>query len=215
MSISAVTDTSQNKSTHYEPLGGGRVALLPPVGNFIKPLVGDFVSQQKTAPMNYQVYQLAGVQDVASIDTDGEKGYIDMGPLANLDYNQSISIISMYTTTTSAFGSSSNGYFFLTAEYPYIPIVNANRRFIATVNASALAGVSAGVKGQIDGTTIAQAEFGPLPNTSLTSPLPAQPRLYWRWFAAGSPHVAPTAGAAFAYVINVMVVPAPRAADLS
>lgn len=214
MSESRVSDTSLNKSTHYADLGGGRVGFLPPTPGAspsFKPTIGDFVQQQRTSPMNYQVYQLAGTVSFDQVVTDG-KVYIDMGPLANLAYDQGISVVSMYTNTVTPFGADFTGQLILCAEFPYITggTSSAQRRQLFLVGAGALAGASAGVHGQIDGTRIVQADWPPLPYVTGVTPLGAKPVLFWR-----NTGVADDAGAIMAYVINVIVVPAPRATVLT
>lgn len=213
MASFVVTDTSQNKSTHYEPLGGGRVALLPPAGAYIRPSLGDFVSQQKTAPMNYQVYQLSGSVTYASL-AGGAKVYLDPGPLNNLDYDQSISVLSAYATILVRWDSGSDftGLIQLMADFPYVAnyTAAANQRPVLRYSPDLLE-QPVGNHGQIDGTTILNDTYGPAPTTA--GRLPAQPRLYLLYTAGNR---TPADAAALSFVINLIVVPgAPRATDLS
>jgi hypothetical protein len=217
MSSFVVTDTSDNKSTHYEPLGGGRVALLPPAGNYIKPTLGDFVSHQKTAPMNYQVYQLSGTVTYDALAAGNV--YLNPGPLNNLDYDQTVSVVSAFATTDVQWNAGPNyaPAVYLSADFPYITNYDDsdNYRDILTFTGTLLE-KAAGGHGRLDGNTIAELTYGPSGGivTAARVVLPAQPRLFMRYVANGG--ATPATGAAISFVINLIVVPgAPRATDIS
>ena len=194
MSSFLVNLPEENSVADFGTMGGGHVSFLPQAGSQ-NPTVGDYV----TAPLHgliapYQIYQMTAIVNYNSL-TSNARLYLPTGGINALQYDESISIISAYATSITAYNGSSP-VVRLSCDFPYSGDTTV---FDLLVFNSAFVTAGSNGKGQIDGTTIAQGAEGGA-GTATTFPLlKSQPRLFFRQTAGTS-----SAGS-FTVVINFAI----------